>query len=190
MLTVNALNWFDGIPGQVSTTSTIGFTLLGCLAYFRNDQPEIALLAFMLAAIALACVLFDFPPPKVLMGDSGSMFFGFMLGLLGVYQGGKVATAFVALGIPLIDAGFVVLRRMSKGKSPFKGDQEHLHHRLLAMGLGKRTIVLMMATISAALGISALFLDTAGKAVQGALLIGIVGIMTVLSAPRRVQGNR
>ncbi len=181
MLAVNALNWFDGISGQVSTTSTIGFLLLGCLAYFRNDQPDVALLAFVLAAIALACVFFDFPPAKVLMGDSGSMFFGFMLGVLGIYQGGKVAMTFVVLGIPLVDAVFVIARRVLQGKSPFKGDNDHLHHRLLAKGLSKRTIVVLMATISATLGASALFLGTPEKAMLGVLLVVIVGMCTVIS---------
>ncbi len=184
MLTVNALNWFDGIPGQVSSLSAIGFALLGFLALLRNNQPEVAMIAFILAAIALACVFFDFPPPKMLMGDTGSMFFGFMLGLLGIYQGGKVATAFVALGIPLIDAAFVVTRRVLRGASPFKGDRDHLHHRMLDAGMGKRTVVLLMAGISGVLGVSALFLDTTGKALLGAALVAIVGILTILTRRR------
>jgi UDP-N-acetylmuramyl pentapeptide phosphotransferase/UDP-N-acetylglucosamine-1-phosphate transferase len=99
-LTLNALNWFDGIPGQVSSLSTIGFIMMGILAYSdRVNQPHLAMLAFILAGISFACLLFDFPPQKMLLGDSGSMFFGLMLGLLGIYQGGKVATAFLVLGI-------------------------------------------------------------------------------------------
>lgn len=75
MITMNALNWFDGIPGQVSTLSTIGFLVIGSLAMSdRVQQPEVALIAFILAGIAAAGLLFDFPPNKVLMGDTGAMF--------------------------------------------------------------------------------------------------------------------
>jgi UDP-GlcNAc:undecaprenyl-phosphate GlcNAc-1-phosphate transferase len=66
------------------------------------------------------------------------MFFGLMLGLLGIYQGGKVATAFLVLGIPLIDAVFVVIRRLLRGRFPFHGDRDHLHHRLLQKGWSER----------------------------------------------------
>jgi len=146
LLTINALNWFDGIPGQVSVLSTIGFLTIGFLSISeRVNQPELALLAFVLAGIALACLLFDFPPPKVLMGDTGAMFFGLMLGVLTIFAGGKVATAFLVLGVPLIDSGLVIARRIAKGKSPFKGSTkgEHIHHRLLEKGWSERRIILL-----------------------------------------------
>ena len=70
------------------------------------------------------------------MGDTGAMFFGLMLGVLTIYTGGKVATAFLVLGVPLIDSVIVGFRRISRGRSPFKGNMqnEHLHHRLLKKG--------------------------------------------------------
>ncbi len=185
LLTINALNWFDGIPGQVSLISSVGFLLIGCLAYFRNGQPDTALLALLLCAIATGSAIFDFPPGKVLMGDTGSMFFGLTLGLLGIYEGGKVATAFLAIGIPLADAGFVIVRWLLRGRSPFKGDHDHLHHRLLARGLGKRSIVLLLAGISGSLGLTALFLDTAGKAMQVGMLLMIVAALTLLTAKHK-----
>lgn len=175
LLTINALNWFDGIPGQVNVIATIGFSMLGCLALFRNNEPDIALLSFSLAAIAGAGAFFDFPPAKMLMGDTGSMFFGLMLGLLGVYHGGKVATAFLALGIPLIDALFVIIRRIFRGSSPFKGGKDHLHHLLLDRGWSERKIVLLTAIIGSVFGGSALFLSTTEKAIAGLVLIMIVG---------------
>jgi UDP-GlcNAc:undecaprenyl-phosphate GlcNAc-1-phosphate transferase len=179
LLTVNALNWFDGIPGQVSILSTIGFTMLGLLALLRNGQPEVAMIAFTLGAIALACCCFDFPPGKVLMGDSGSMFFGLMLGVLGVYQGGKVATAFLAIGIPLIDAAFVIVSRMLRGSSPFKGGRDHLHHLLLARGWSARKVVLLTAAVSTAFGATALFSNTAQKGIAAVVLLCVVSVISV-----------
>lgn len=179
MLTMNALNWFDGIPGQVSALSVIGFVMLALLALSeRVNQPGLALLAAILAAIALAALCFDVPPAKMLMGDSGSMFFGLMLGLLGIYQGGKVATAFLVLGVPLFDAGLVVLRRIYHRKSPFQGDVDHLHHRLLEKGWSPRAIIALTAALGTAFGVTALFLNTNGKAIA---LIGMLAVMLLLT---------
>ena len=171
MLTINALNWFDGITGQVSILSAIGFWLLGCLALFRNGEPDIALMAFVLGSIASAAALFDFPPAKMLIGDTGSMFFGLMLGLIGIYHGGKVATAFLVLGIPLLDALFVAGKRLLRGHSPFRGGQDHLHHRLLRKGWSERQIVVGTAATGMIFGSTALFLDTAGKGIAVAILV-------------------
>lgn len=179
LLTINALNWFDGIPGQVNVIALIGFLMLGLLALFRNGEPDIAMLSFSLAAIAGAGILFDFPPGKMLMGDTGSMFFGLMLGLLGVYHGGKVATAFLALGIPLLDAVFVIIRRMLKRQSPFHGGKDHLHHLLLSRGWAPRSIIFMTAAIATAFGGGALFLSTGEKAFAGVVLMIIVGTANV-----------
>ncbi len=180
LLTINAMNWFDGISGQVSVVSTLGFLMIGLLAYFRNGETDIALLAFTLAGIAGAGILFDFPPAKMLMGDTGSMFFGLLLGLLGVYQGGKIATAFLALGIPLIDALFVIIGRLMKGQSPFRGGRDHLHHRLLSLGFTERTIVLLTALIGAGFGGTALFLSTTEKGIAVVILFGMMTAVSIV----------
>ena len=174
LFTINALNWLDGVSGQVSIVSTIGFVLLGCLALLRNGEPEIALMAFTLAAIAGAGAFFDFPPSKMLIGDTGSMFFGLMLGLLGIYHGGKVATVFLALGLPLIDAIIVTLRRISSGHSPLRGGEDHLHHRLKKKGWSPRLIVFVTAFIGLVFGSAALFVDTKEKVMLGMVLFVLV----------------
>lgn len=195
LLTINALNWFDGVSGQVSVIATIGFLMLGCLSLFRNGEADIALLSFSLAAIAGAGILFDFPPAKMLIGDTGSMFFGLMLGLLGVYHGGKVATVFLALGIPLIDALFVIVRRLMQGHSPFKGGRDHLHHLLLDRGWSERQVVLLTAVIGTVFGGTALFLSTAQKGIAGVILVLLIAgmqwyIRLTLPAPSEHSSSR
>ena len=185
-LTINALNWFDGIPGQVSTLSVIGFLTIGFLSLsIRVNQPELALLAFVLAGIALACLLFDMPPPRVLMGDTGAMFFGLMLGVLTLYSGGKVATAFLVLGVPLIDSGLVILSRLTKNKSIFKGSLkgEHLHHRLQEKGWNDRQIILFTAVLGSLFGITALFLSTFEKFIAAVVLLLIMIGLRLYSRP-------
>lgn len=187
-LTINALNWFDGIPGQVSTLSTIGFSTIGFLSMSdRVNQPELALLSFILAAIAFGCFFFDFGVPKALLGDTGSMFFGLMLGVITIFTGGKVATAFLVLGVPLIDSVFVVIQRLMKGKHPFKGSAsgEHLHHRLLAKGWSNYQVIALTATLGTLFGITALFLSTREKFIAGLILLLIMGLLFIYSKPKK-----
>ncbi|MEQ1849383.1 MAG: MraY family glycosyltransferase [Candidatus Peribacteraceae bacterium] len=184
LLTINAMNWFDGVPGQVHVISTIGFVMIGCLAYFRNGETTVTEIAFVLASISAAGLLFDFPPHRMLIGDTGAMFFGFMLGVLGIYEGGKVATAFLAVGLPLIDAAIVIVRRLMKRQSPFQGGRDHLHHLLLDRGWHPRAIILLTACIGALFGVTALFLGTTEKGIALILLaLFILGLIRYASRP-------
>ncbi len=161
---INTMNWLDGISGLTSGIATIGGMTLGFLSLSPIvNQPEIAVISFVFAAICFAFWLFDFYPPKILMGDSGSMFLGFVLAVIGIFSGGKVATAFLVMGFPILDAAWVILRRIREGKSPFKGDLKHFHHRLLEVGLTERKALVFIYFICAVFGISALFLTTKGK---------------------------
>jgi UDP-GlcNAc:undecaprenyl-phosphate/decaprenyl-phosphate GlcNAc-1-phosphate transferase len=177
MLTTNALNWFDGIPGQVNLLSTIGFFVIGFLAlHTQVNQPQLAMIAFTAGGISLGSLLFDFPPPLVIAGDTGAMFLGFLLGVLTVYAGGKVATAFLVLGVPILDLLFVIIRRIAAGRSPLSGSMagEHLHHRLLARGWPPIAIIGVTALIGTTFGITALFLNTQGKMLAALLLVCVM----------------
>ena len=187
-LTMNALNWFDGIQGQVSSLSSIGFLTIGFLSLSdRVGDPHLASIAFILAGIAIASAAFDFPPGKVLMGDTGAMFFGLMLGVLTIYAGGKVATGFLVLGVPLIDSIIVIFYRLRKGVSPFKGNNsnEHLHHRLLAKGWSERQIILLSSGLGAAFGVTALFLSTTEKFLAAVVLFIVMISLSVYSGTKK-----
>ena len=185
LLTTNAFNWFDGIPGQVSILSVIGSLTLGFLALSsRVEQPEIAVLAFFLAGCALGGLFFDFPPNRVVMGDTGAMFFGLLLGTLSIFAGGKVATAFLVLGVPLIDLVLVLIRRIIQRKSPFRGNQDHLHHRLLAKGWTERQVITLTVILGSAFGISALYLSTFQKFLAILILLAVMLALTWYSRPR------
>ena len=165
LLLVNSLNWLDGVAGLSSGIAGLAALVIFFLAaregYHFFDQSAVIALAGILAGAALAFTVFNFPPPKILLGDSGSMLLGFVLAALAIYSGGKVATAALVLGIPLLDAVWVILRRLLAGESPFSGDYAHLHHRLLAFGFSKRKTVLAVYFVSAAFGSIALFIDDA-----------------------------
>jgi len=178
-ITINALNWFDGVPGQTSSLSTVGFLTIGFLSISaRVNQPELALVCFVLAGLAAGSALFELPAPlrRVVPGDSGAMFFGLMLGVLTIYAGGKVATGFLVLGVPLIDSVLVVIQRVAAGKSPMKGSSagEHLHHKLLALGWSPWAVIALTVGLGTAFGVTALFLSTFGKFIAAACLATII----------------
>ena len=171
LLIVNTMNWMDGIPGLTS-----GITFIGGLTIFflsitdMVNQPETATLALIVAMIALGFWLFDFYPPKILIGDSGSMFFGLLLAILAIFSGGKIATAFLILGFPIMDAIYVIVHRLYNKKAPWRGGEwdkyrkaVHLHHRMLQFGFSERQVLFAIYTLAAVFGISALFLGTKGK---------------------------
>lgn len=142
ILMMNVMNWLDGIPGLASGISGIAQLSIFILAtrqFHIVDQGAVITISSVLAAGALVFLLFDFPPPKILMGDTGSMFLGFMLGSLSILAGGKLATALLIMGFPVLDAFWVILKRILQGKSPLHGDYSHFHHRLLRIGLSERT---------------------------------------------------
>ncbi len=171
LLIVNTMNWMDGIPGLTS-----GMTFIGGLTIFflsisdMVDQPETATLALIVAMIALGFWFFDFFPPKILIGDSGSMFFGLLLAVLAIFSGGKIATAFLILGFPIMDAIYVIVHRIYNKQAPWKGGEwdrdrkaVHLHHRMLQFGMSERQVLVSIYALAGAFGISALFLGTQGK---------------------------
>ncbi|MBN1258931.1 undecaprenyl/decaprenyl-phosphate alpha-N-acetylglucosaminyl 1-phosphate transferase, partial [Candidatus Peregrinibacteria bacterium] len=185
VLIVNTMNWMDGIPGMTSGITVIG----GLTLFFLSispivDQPETATLALIVAMIALGFWLFDFYPPKIIIGDSGSMFFGLLLAVLAIFSGGKIATAFLILGFPILDAIYVIIYRMMNRRAPWKGGEwdkyrkaVHLHHRLLKFGFSERQALLSVYFVCAVFGVSALFMGTWGKFWTIVALFGLTFII-------------
>lgn len=96
-------------------------------------------------------------------GYGGGSLAGFMLAVLAILSGGKVATAILVLGVPMMDAVYTIFRRILRGRSPVWGDRGHLHHKLIEFGWGKRRIALFYWLVSAILGTIALRLNSQQK---------------------------
>lgn len=166
VLMVNSMNFLDGVPGLVSGVAFLASVTIFFLSIRSGhvvDQTLVTYLSAILAACSAAFFLFDFPPPKILMGDTGSVMLGFLIAILAIFSGGKIATAFLIMGFPLLDALFTIVRRIAKRQAPWKGDLYHLHHRFLKAGFSQRQIVLFVCSISALFGGIALFLGTEQK---------------------------
>jgi UDP-GlcNAc:undecaprenyl-phosphate GlcNAc-1-phosphate transferase len=157
----------------------IGAGLIAALALSPAYlQPPVAILAMIVAAAYLGFLPVNINPAKQFLGESGGTIAGFSLAFLAIVSGTKVATALMAIGLPLADISFVVLGRLLRGVSPFRGDDTHLHYKLLKAGLSQRTVVFILWGVALLFGLAALGLQTRGKIL---LLIALIGLTTVLS---------
>jgi len=179
----NTMNLIDGLDGLAAGVSTIASITLLVVAFGQGQAP-IVLLTAALAGSTLGFLKYNFNPAKIFMGDTGSMFLGYMLAVIAVEGTLKSATTialiipFLALGLPIMDTTFAIMRRLLKGNPIFQADNGHLHHRLLAVGFSQKEAVLFLYSISAFLGGSAIALADANKLyfqVMLALLVITVG---------------
>lgn len=162
------VNWSKGVDGQMPGITAVAALTLGLLSlklYFQGDpnQLNIAKLSFIVLGVSLAFLIFNWHPSKIIPGFSGSAILAFMLAVLSILSGAKVATALLVLAIPAVDFAYTFFRRIYQGKSPVWGDRGHLHHRLLDLGWSHQQISLFYILGSVILGSIALLTDTTNK---------------------------
>ncbi|MDQ3128611.1 MAG: undecaprenyl/decaprenyl-phosphate alpha-N-acetylglucosaminyl 1-phosphate transferase [Chloroflexota bacterium] len=159
---INSINFIDGLDGLSSGIGLIAAVTLGMISLTPGvPQPFIAVLCFALAGSLLGFLRWNFHPAAIFAGTSGVMFLGYTLALLSILGTAKVAVAMLVLGVPIIDAFWIIVRRLAQRRSPFSPDRGHLHHRLLDVGLSHRQTVLLIYLICVILAVLALFLTGA-----------------------------
>src|SRR5215208_3839415 len=174
---MNTLNWIDGLDGLAASVTLVACTILFLHTYFwPRDDPQftVSLLPLVLGAAVIGFLPFNWNPARIIMGDSGANFLGYALAVASIIGGAKIATALLALGLPILDVAWVILYRVTHGRSPLQADRGHLHHRLLDNGWSQSQIVLLVAGISLAFGIASLLLLTRGLKLMAMLLLGLV----------------
>lgn len=162
------LNWSKGVDGQMPGITFIAALTLGFLSlkfYYQGDpnQLNLAKLSFIMAGASLGFLIFNWYPSKILPAFSGSTISAFMLAVLSILSGAKVATALLVLAIPAADFVYTFFRRILQGSSPVWGDRGHLHHRLLNIGWSHQKISLFYILGSAMLGAIVLLVDSESK---------------------------
>jgi len=158
---INAINLIDGLDGLACGISCIGAaTILIISVIYSNTY--MALFAAILVGACAGFLPYNFNPAKIFMGDTGSMFLGYILAIMSI-QGSMKMNSLLALitpvavfGLPILDTAFAFIRRILQGRSPFSADRGHLHHRLIDMGFTQKQTVCILYMISAALGMSAI----------------------------------
>jgi len=192
----NAVNLIDGLDGLAAGIGSIA--AVGLFAVSVTDNPLIATLAIVLAGASTGILRHNFYPAKIFLGDSGSMFIGFTLAVLGIYGSFKASTAtvlflpIIVLGVPIFDTLFAIMRRAKRRVNPFKADREHIHHRLVRIGLHHRSVVLVMYFVCAYLALTAYSIarfpaQTAFLFLVLLTLGGLIGLRTLQFVEGRLE---
>ena len=159
----NAVNFIDGLDGLACGVSAIATVTMFIIAVLFGETY----IALMMAALAGACLGFlpyNMNPAKIFMGDTGSMFLGYILatvsiqGLFKFYAVISFAVPFILMGLPIFDTGFAIVRRLLKGQSPLQADRGHVHHRLIDLGFDQKQSVAILYAFSALMGLTAVIL--------------------------------
>ncbi|HEV7868170.1 MAG TPA: MraY family glycosyltransferase [Chthoniobacteraceae bacterium] len=140
---VNLIDGFDGLAAGLGLCMSVTLAIVG----LHNEQVAVACYAFTMAGALLGFLVFNFPPARIYLGDGGAYLIGFTIAALSLTSSnkGSVAAALfvtlVALGVPILDTAFALLRRAVRGYPLFHADDEHFHHRLEKLGFSKRRIL-------------------------------------------------
>jgi len=183
VLLTNAINLIDGLDGLACGVAAIAGSILFFAAF--SEGAFVPILAVALSGACLGFLRYNFYPARIFLGDTGSLFLGFVLAAISI-QGSFKTTAGMALALPLVvllvplaDTVVAFFRRLFSGRHPFAADQRHVHHRLLAMGYSQAQAVFLIYALQINLGIIALVLKFAGRTLAVSMLILLAALMFV-----------
>jgi UDP-GlcNAc:undecaprenyl-phosphate GlcNAc-1-phosphate transferase len=183
---INSANFVDGLDGLLAGIALIAAGTLGLISLVdpTNPQPLVALLCALLAGSLLGFLPYNFHPARVFIGTAGVFAVGYALAVLSVLGTAKVAVALLVLGVPVIDAFWIIIRRLSSKRSPFSADRGHFHHRLLDLGLTHRQAVLMIYGICLVLAVLSLLLSGRGQISTFLVIVLAFGLVLYLMTRR------
>jgi UDP-GlcNAc:undecaprenyl-phosphate GlcNAc-1-phosphate transferase len=175
----NAFNLIDGLDG-LAAGSALFSTMVFFVVSLVTHSWLGSLMSVTLAGAILGFLRFNFNPATIFLGDSGSLFIGFLLSALAL-AGAQKAPTFVAVAIPVVSFGLPILetllsilRRLISGRPIFTADREHIHHKLLQMGFSHRQVVIVLYAVSAMFAMLSLFLLWPTGSTLG-LVLAVVG---------------
>jgi len=181
---MNFINWSGGVDGQLPGFVGISSFFLGLVAFrftaHNISNESVVHLAFIIGAAYLGFLIWNFYPQKIMPGYSGGALAGFFLGVLSILSWGKIGTMLLVLSVPLVDAIYVVARRIINKQSPFKGDAGHFHHRLLKIGWGRRRIAVFYWIVSFLFGMAALFFHSMQKVLAILFVVVLLACFIVI----------
>lgn len=161
----NAINLLDNMDGLAGGVALIASGFLSVF-FWKTGYPELLILSLALAGSILGFLVFNFPPAKIFMGDSGSMMLGFSLAVLAVARRTQASNIFAIVGVPtlvfllpILDTGLVAITRILRGQSPATGGTDHTSHRLVAFGLSERQALLVLYGIAIISGMASIGLE-------------------------------
>jgi UDP-GlcNAc:undecaprenyl-phosphate/decaprenyl-phosphate GlcNAc-1-phosphate transferase len=182
LLITNAFNLIDGLDG-LAAGSAFFSTLVLFVVSLLQGSFNLAFIALALAGAILGFLRYNFNPATIFLGDSGSLFIGFLLSALGLAGSQKATTAIavtipiIAFGLPIVDVTLAVARRFLRGSRLFDGDDDHIHHKLLKRGMSQREAVLTLYAITAAFGLLSLAIFHGQRILAAVLIIIAIGVL-------------
>lgn len=183
VLMMNSMNWLDGIDGLSGGAAFVGAMTIFFLSIKPEvNQPPVGIITMALAGAVLAFLIFNFHPAKILAGTTGAIFMGFILAVLAVFAGTKIATALLIMTVPITDTLWVIWERFRAGKSLYEPDKRHLHYKLIELGWSQTKIALFFYGITFSISAIALNTRAMGKFVTIALVIVImIGAISIVN---------
>ena len=183
----NTINLIDGLDGLAAGTSLIASM---CIAYsaFISGNALTAMILMAVAGATLGFLPHNFNPAKIFMGDAGSLFLGFMLASISIetMKGTTLIVMIVpliALGLPVFDTVFAIIRRLVNKRPIMEADKGHLHHRIMARGMGQKRTVILLYAISGVLGICAVQFGQGNSTEALFLMIVAAAVIYVFAKP-------
>jgi len=162
---MNAINFIDGLDGLLSGLTAIAGTFL-LVINLQHGHPEIALVLAALVGGALGFLPYNYNPAKIILGDSGALFIGYVFATVSIIGASKTAftisllVPLIVLGLPIVDIAAAIVRRTRAGKKIYEADRGHFHHQLIfRFGLNVRQAVLLIYALCVVLGVLALVLS-------------------------------
>ena len=181
----NAFNLIDGMDGLASGAAL--FSSLVILGVSVSHERTLMIVVSLVLCGALAGFLrYNFNPASIFLGDSGALFIGFVLAALSVLDTQKATTAvaivvpILAFGFPVVDTTMTMARRLVSRKPVFQGDNEHIHHMLLARGWSQRRAVLVLYGVCAVFGLVALIFPATGSKITGFMLF-VISVAVIIA---------
>ncbi len=181
--TINMVGWSGGVDGQMPGFVAISAFVIGILSFSQISIENFpawtgTALAFITAGAYLGFIPWNFFPQKIMPGYGGKALAGFLLGTLAILTTAKLGTAILVLGIPLVDAGYVLVTRLLTFRNPTAAGRSHLHHRLLDAGWSKKRVALFYWGVSGILGLIALNVNPKQK--MFTVLMVIVAVLGMI----------
>jgi len=180
----NSVNLIDGLDGLACGVSAIASTTMLVIAVVLG-QGNVGIILGALVGACLGFIPYNLNPAKIFMGDTGALLLGYILATLSVtglfkfYAIISFAVPLLALGLPIFDTVFAIIRRLLKGQNPMQADRGHFHHRLIDMGLSQKQAVAVLYAISAVLGLAAVLITTSGEMKAIVLVLSFFVTVTV-----------
>jgi UDP-GlcNAc:undecaprenyl-phosphate/decaprenyl-phosphate GlcNAc-1-phosphate transferase len=178
---INSMNFIDGLDGLSSGIALIAAVTLGVINLTATPvQPYVAMFCFVLAGALAGFLRWNFHPASIFAGTSGIMLVGYVLAVLSILGTAKIAVAALVLGVPIMDTFWIVVRRVASRRSPFAADRNHIHHRLLDLGLSHRGTVLLIYVVCILLAVLSLVLSGRNQMYAFLGLVVLFGLALLL----------